>query len=144
MSLRGKRLTSNISFHRCFLSLLIISALSFYGVLASGETDSTKSPKTLAGNQKKNPAENAKGKTSIPNFKQGEFTLHTKIPGNKEVKVSYIVPVDDKGKPRLSAHNIVFYAPYIGERGFFKRDFLKYFPEELGFTIFSLNINKLP
>jgi pimeloyl-ACP methyl ester carboxylesterase len=113
----------------------------FYGELASGKTASSKSQKSPVGNQKNKTAENTKDEIAKPGFKQGEFTLQTNIPGNNEVKVSYIVPVDDKGKPRLSAHNIVFYAPYISERGFFTRDFHKYFPEELGFTIFSLNIN---
>ncbi|MFZ2657938.1 MAG: hypothetical protein WAX69_23605 [Victivallales bacterium] len=109
--------------------------------MASGETPSSKSKKTSADNQKNKPAENTKDKTAKASPGKGEFILQTNIPGNKEVKVSYIVPVDDKGRPLLSAHNIVFYAPFICERGFFARDFHKYFPEKLGFTIFSLNIN---
>jgi pimeloyl-ACP methyl ester carboxylesterase len=110
------------------------------GYLVAGETPSTKSTKPPAGNQKNNLANNAKGKIAVPNLKEGEFTLQTSIPGNKEVKVSYIVPIDEKGRPLLTAHNIVFHAPHINESGFFKSANHRYFPEELGFTIFSLNI----
>jgi tetratricopeptide (TPR) repeat protein/predicted esterase len=73
-------------------------------------------------------------------IKEGDFSLNTNLPGNEDLKISYIVPVDSQGKPLPSANNIVFYAPYAGEVTPLRNTLLRYFSEKLGFTIFSLNI----
>jgi tetratricopeptide (TPR) repeat protein len=74
------------------------------------------------------------------NMKEGDFMLSTNLPGNEDLKISYIVPVDSRGEPLPSANNIVFYAPYAGETNPLRNPLLRYFSEQLGFTVFSLNI----
>lgn len=73
-------------------------------------------------------------------LKEGDFILNTNLPNNEDLKISYIVPVDSKGEPLPSANNIVFYAPYAGETNPLKNPLLRYFSEQLGFTVYSLNM----
>ncbi len=79
-----------------------------------------------------------------PNFRVGSFTLDVNLPLNEKTIVQYIVPVDPgTGKARKSASNIVFYAPYTGDAGRISKGlhpWLHYFPEKLGYTVFSLTI----
>lgn len=81
-----------------------------------------------------------KSGTGIFNIKEGDFMLKTNLTGNEDLKISYLMPVDVQGEPLPSAHNIVFYAPFAGERTPLKNPYLRYFAEKLGFTIFSLNV----
>ena len=74
------------------------------------------------------------------NVKEGDFVLKTNLSGNEDLKISYLVPVDAQGEPLPTANNIVFYAPFAGERNPLRNPYLRYFAEKLGFTIFSLNI----
>jgi alpha/beta hydrolase fold len=75
-------------------------------------------------------------------IKTGRFLLNTKLPEHdNKIKISYMVPVDPKGKPLPSAHNIIFYGPYAGEQNHINRDSLRYFAGELGFTVFTISIN---
>jgi len=76
-----------------------------------------------------------------PMFKEGSFKLKVNLPLNEETTVYYIIPLDAKGRPLPSASNIVFYAPYTGDaKTFFSRPWHRYFPEVLGFTIFTMTI----
>ena len=81
-----------------------------------------------------------KSRPGIFSFEEDEFILKTQFPGNEDLKISYMVPIDMQGNPLPSASNIVFYAPFAGERTPLSNPQLRYFAEKLGFTVFSLNI----
>jgi pimeloyl-ACP methyl ester carboxylesterase/signal recognition particle subunit SEC65 len=74
-------------------------------------------------------------------FEEGSFLLKTTLPNNENLKISYLVPVNAQGEPIPSAHNVVFHAPFAGERTPLNNLSRRYFTEHMGFTSFSLNIN---
>lgn len=60
--------------------------------------------------------------------------------------VRYIIPLNpDTGQPLESASNIVFYTPFNGEAtGIRKKgfpDWVRYFPEQAGYSLFTLSID---
>ncbi len=75
---------------------------------------------------------------------EGTFYWQINQPLNKKTLVRYMIPLDPKTKcPRISASNIVFYAPYNGDAKRIHKDFPfwhRYFASELGYTIFTLTI----
>ena len=75
---------------------------------------------------------------------EGIFKWQVNRPLNKETLVRYMIPLDSKTKrPRASASNIVFYAPYNGDANRIRKSFPlwhQYFASELGYTIFTLTI----
>jgi tetratricopeptide (TPR) repeat protein len=81
-------------------------------------------------------------KSSTPTYKikEGSFILETNLPNNENLKITYIVPVDSQGKPLPSAHNVVFHAPYAGEKNPLNSPHRRCFSEKLGFTSFSFNM----
>lgn len=74
-------------------------------------------------------------------IKEGSFTLTTNLPNNENLKITYIVPVDPEGNPLPSANNVVFHAPYAGERTPLNDPHRRYFSENMGFTSFSFNMH---
>ena len=76
------------------------------------------------------------GNTEDNSVKYGKYEIDTKLMWNEKVVVYYAVPMKN-GFPSEGASNIVFCAPYVGEREFFKREFNNYFVKKLGFTVFS-------
>ena len=79
-----------------------------------------------------------------PKYKimRGRFSLRVNLPWNFRTTVTYLMPVDEQGKPLPSASDMVFYAPFSGEawRKPPSRPIHFYFAEELGMTIFSFSI----
>ncbi|MFH1825416.1 MAG: hypothetical protein ABH873_09395 [Candidatus Firestonebacteria bacterium] len=69
--------------------------------------------------------------------KYGRYEIDTDFPGNKQVIVYYALPMRGNRVLPLSASNMVFCAPYVGETEFFKRNFNNYFVKELGCSVFS-------
>lgn len=81
-------------------------------------------------------------RTSSPTYKikEGSFILKTNLPNNENLKITYMVPVDSEGKPLPSANNVVFHAPFAGEKIPLNSPHRRYFSEKLGFTSFSFNM----
>ena len=71
--------------------------------------------------------------------KEGDFVLPTEFQDNENLLISYMVPVDEQGNPLPSAHNVVFYAPFLGDNMPLRKPQLRYFAQKLGFTIFTMN-----
>lgn len=67
------------------------------------------------------------------------FFLETNLPNNSEVRVEYLIPMKN-GIPVPSASNIVFCAPYLGDRKPLHAFYRRYIASKLGFTVFSLRI----
>lgn len=83
-------------------------------------------------------------KTPVPGIRERSFSLKVNRYLNDETTVQYLIPVDESGRPKPGASNIVFYAPYNGDAPLIRRGLKpwhRYFAEQLGFTIFSLTIN---
>ncbi len=84
------------------------------------------------------------GETSIgePAFtaREGSFTLPSDLEGNREVKVVYHVPEDAEGNLVDSASDVVFYAPYIGQKDPLREDYIRKLTMVHGMTVFSLEI----
>ena len=67
------------------------------------------------------------------------FFMETNLPKNSEVRVEYLIPMKN-GSPAPSASNIVFCAPYLGDRKPLHAFYRRYIASKLGFTVFSLRI----
>ena len=78
-------------------------------------------------------------------YAEGNFPLCVRKPGNHNILVRYIIPLDPaSGRPLKSASQIVFYAPYNGDSKRIARrlpSWLKFFPEIAGFSVFSFTID---
>lgn len=72
--------------------------------------------------------------------KEGMFLLPGSLYGNAKIKVHYRIPLDASGRPGPRAGNLVFYAPYISEKGFFKRAYHLEIGDRLGFSLFTFEI----
>jgi len=68
--------------------------------------------------------------------KRGEYTFTTEFENNTTVTVFYAVPMKFN-RIMSSASNIVFCAPFVGERKFFVREFNNYFVKNMGCTVFT-------
>ncbi len=129
-----------------FLSVAVI----LFVILAVGrvimwgyETPPAASPPTIAPPA---PSQNVKPAViRTPTLIEGSFKLKVNLPFNEETLVRYMIPLDPQtGKPKASASNMVFYAPYTGNAPGIRRGlkpWQRYFAEKLGYTIFSLSID---
>lgn len=74
----------------------------------------------------------------------GSYELKVNLPLNKRITVQYAIPWDDiAGKPKTTASNVVFYAPFNGDAPIISKglkQWHRYYPETLGYTIFSMTI----
>lgn len=67
------------------------------------------------------------------------FILKTGIPETPEVRVEYLIPVKN-GVPVPSANNVVFCAPFLGDKKPLNAYQRRYVASRLGFTVYSLRI----
>ncbi|MGE9291634.1 MAG: hypothetical protein ACQKBT_11620 [Puniceicoccales bacterium] len=72
-------------------------------------------------------------------IKTGSFTMKTRFPRNEEITVHYQLPLID-GKLAPSAPNLIYYAPFHNEKGFFTRELHKRLTRKHGLSLFAFHI----
>jgi len=72
-------------------------------------------------------------------IRQGSFTMKTPFPRNEEIEVHYQLPLRE-GKLAPSAPNLVYYAPFHNEKGFFSRELHLRLTREHGLSVFAFHI----
>lgn len=72
-------------------------------------------------------------------IRSGSFTMKTPFPRNEEIEVHYQLPLRD-GKLAPTAPNLVYYAPFLNEKGFFKKELHLRLTRKYGLSLFAFSI----
>lgn len=70
----------------------------------------------------------------------GSCSVESNLHNHPQFRVEFAIPLDKKGKPSSSASNVVFFCPFTKQKDFFNSDQFKWYPENLGYTIFSFDL----